>query len=251
MKKTIIVALAALTTTAVKADTIGLYLGGHVWSNQVTGILGESGNQVDVNLQDEKQGSYFIAVEHPLPLIPNFKLGHTSLKTNGNTTLTSDIEFGNETFTTSSDINADFNVSYTDYTLYYEFFDNGLFSFDLGITGRDFDGDVKFMTNASQTPAISGTVTTDEIIPMLYVSTHLGIPSTPLNVFAEGNFLSVGDHALYDYQVGVSYEVLDNIAVDFNLTLGYRAVELKLDDLNGLYSDLEFNGVFAGAIVHF
>ena len=32
---------------------------------------------------------------------------------------------------------------------------------------------------------------------------------------------------------------------------GYRAVKLELNDIDDLYSDLTFNGVFAGAIVHF
>ena len=86
---------------------------------------------------------------------------------------------------------------------------------------------------------------------MLYAYTNIGLPFTGFNVFGEGNFLSVGDHSLYDFQVGVSYELIDNLAVDVNLTLGYRAVQLEVDDLDNLYSNLDFKGVFAGAVVHF
>lgn len=59
------------------------------------------------------------------------------------------------------------------------------------------------------------------------------------------------DSTVYDYQIGVSYELVDNLVVDLDLTLGYRAVKLELNDIDDLYSDLTFNGVFAGAIVHF
>jgi len=36
-----------------------------------------------------------------------------------------------------------------------------------------------------------------------------------------------------------------------DVTLGYRTVKLELDDLDGFYSDLTYDGFFAGAVVHF
>ena len=135
-------ALAAVLSTNVQADAIGIYLGGQVWDNQASGTFGDGSSQVDFNLVDEKQNSFFIAFEHPLPLIPNLRVASTSLETDGMTTLTDDFKFDDETFVKGADVNADFNVSYVDYTLYYELFDNDLLSFDFGITARDFDGDV-------------------------------------------------------------------------------------------------------------
>ena len=88
-------------------------------------------------------------------------------------------------------------------------------------------------------------------LPLLYVNTIIGLPFTGFNVFAEANFLSYDDNSVYDYQIGVSYAVLDNLAVDLDLTLGYRSVKLELDDIDDLYTDLTFDGFFAGAIVHF
>ena len=86
---------------------------------------------------------------------------------------------------------------------------------------------------------------------MLYVATNVGLPLTGLNLYAQGNFLSIDDHTLYDYEVGVSYELIDNMVVDMNINAGYRAVKLELDDLNDLYSDIEFDGVFVGTTIHF
>jgi outer membrane protein len=261
MKKVLLTtSILTLLSSSVQADTLaGLYVGGQIWDNEASGIFGESNNQVNFNLMDEQQGSYFIALEHPIPFIPNAKIAQTSLETKGVTTLESDITFDDVNFLEGTIADAGFNVSYIDYTLYYELFDNGLFSFDIGFTGRDFNGDVTVSASINtagegEDPvyvSTTGRLSTDEIVPMLYASTIIGLPFTGLNVFAEGNFLSIDDHTLYDYQAGVSYELVDNIAIDVNVTLGYRSVKLELEDLSGLYSDLEFQGVFVGAVVHF
>ena len=255
MKKiALAVTLASILSANVQADALGIYLGGQLWDNQASGTLGDGSSQVDFNLVDEKQNSFFIAFEHPLPIIPNLRIASTSLETSGVTTLTTDFEFEDETFSKDAIVNADFNVSYVDYTLYYELFDNDILSFDFGLTGRDFDGDV---TLAAQVTTDSGIVTQSEsiavtdIIPILYVATNVGLPLTGLNLYAQGNFLSFDDHTLYDYEVGVSYELIDNLAVDVNINAGYRAVKLELEDLNDLYTNIEFDGVFIGTTIHF
>ncbi|WP_206486468.1 TIGR04219 family outer membrane beta-barrel protein [Thalassotalea sp. G2M2-11] len=251
MKKLLLVpAVFALQCCNAQADAIGIYISGQVWDNQASGKFGEMDQQLDFNLADEKQGSYSIAFEHPLPFIPNAKIANTSLATQGITSINGEFSFDDKLFV-DSPLSANFDVSYTDYTLYYEIFDNGLFSFDIGLTGRDFDGDVSVTGEAIDDLTITGSIATDDMVPMLYASTSLGLPLTGVNLFAQGNFLSVDEHSLYDYQAGVSYEVIDNLVVDFNLTLGYRATKFTLEDINDLYTDLEFKGLFAGAVVHF
>ena len=86
---------------------------------------------------------------------------------------------------------------------------------------------------------------------MLYLSAEVAIPATGLSVFAEGNMLSIDDHTLTDYQVGIAYALIDNMIIDVNLQAGYRAVDLELDDLDDIYADLQFDGAFAGVEVHF
>ena len=259
MKKTLL-ALSCMTfMSAAQADVIGLYLGGEIWDNSAEGSFGESSNMANFNLKDQTQGSYFIAVEHPLPFIPNAKIRSTNLDTEGSTTLTQSYSFGGETFSANTAADAAFDVSYIDYTLYYEILDIEKFSVDFGITARDFDGTVQ-VTAQSQTvddegntvtTTITGTENLSQFVPMLYARTQIGLPFTGVNFFAEGNFLSFDDHTLYDYMAGVSYDVVDNIAVDVSLTAGYRSVKLELDDLDNLYSDIEFDGVFVGLVVHF
>ncbi|MBL4940595.1 MAG: hypothetical protein JKY81_02900 [Colwellia sp.] len=77
------------------------------------------------------------------------------------------------------------------------------------------------------------------------------MPLTNLSVFAQADFSLIDDHSLYDYQVSLSYNLVDNRMVDFNLTLGYRAVKMEFSDLANLYTDLDIKGAFVGVIVHF
>lgn len=250
MKKAVLAAsLLALASISAKADVVGVYIGGQIWDNEAQGVFGEKSNNLqDFNLTDQKQGSAYIAFEHPLPLIPNLKISKTTLDTDGSTTLTNDYTFDDLTFGHGDAVTTVFDVSFVDYTLYYELFDNDLLTFDFGITARDFEADITVNeVNSSLTGDLNGSAT----IPMLYASTIVGLPFTGFNVFAEGNFLSVGDSTLYDYQAGISYELVDNLAIDLNLTLGYRAVKLELDDIDDLYADIDFKGVFVGVVLHF
>jgi len=276
-KKAFAVTLTALFTANIQANTVGLYLGGQIWQSEASGIFGEKNMLIDFNLKKEQQNNYFVAIEHPFPLLPNVRISSTTLDTTGKTTLTQEFSFDGETFFIDADVNVDasFNASYVDYTLYYQLFDNGLFSFDLGLTARDFDGAVTAIgetiniittthveDHPGHTPDHTGTevtsyytptgkIKTDEIFPMLYVATNISLSLTGLSVFAQGDFLLIDDHSLYDFQVGLSYNLFDRPKMNFNLTLGYRAVKMEFEDLKNLYTDLEFKGAFFGVIVHF
>ncbi|XQW84812.1 TIGR04219 family outer membrane beta-barrel protein [Thalassotalea piscium] len=251
MKKRVLTASLLLAcSTNVFADAIGVYVGASIWDQKAEGTFGSRNDQLDFNLADQQQMNYSIAVEHPLPFIPNAKITSTSLETDGTVTLGSTFDFDGQTFDSSSEAMANFDVSFVDYTLYYELFDNDLISFDFGITGRDFDGSVSIEGNVNGSANSAG-ISTREVIPMLYARTQIGLPLTGVNFFAEGNFLSIKDHTIYDYQAGISYELVENMAIDINLTLGYRELKLELEDLNNLYTDITFSGYFAGVVVHF
>lgn len=258
MKKTIIAAgIATLLSASVQADTLlGLYLGGHVWDVQTTGSIGEkngaSGEVISqkFNFDDKQQGSFYIALEHPIPLIPNIKISSTVLDTDGQTLITeADFSFGTSSYTVGTSVDTIFDVNYIDYTFYYEILDNDLITFDVGITARDIDGNIS-IKNDADVLSIS-----DEkfsaIVPMLYGSAIIGLPFTGFNVFAQGNYTGYDDSSIYDFQAGVSYAVLDNLAVDLNVELGYKVVKMDIEDIDDVYADMEFKGLYLGATVHF
>lgn len=252
MKKRLLIATIAslLCATSAQSDTLlGLYIGGQVWVNQAEGSFGEgSTDQATFDFKDENQGNYFIALEHPIPLIPNFRIASTTLDTVGGTTIDGSFTIGGETYDVNAQLDTVFDANFVDYTLYYELFDNDLLTFDLGFTVREVEGNINVVEQSS---LVSSSLSSTGYLPLLYANTIIGLPFTGFNVFAEANFLSYDDSSVYDYQIGVSYSVLDNLAVDLDVTLGYRSVKLELNDIDNLYSDIKFDGVFAGAIVHF
>jgi len=250
MKKTLLAgSLAALMCGTAQADTLlGLYIGGQIWSNEASGSFGEgTDNQSVFEFDDENQGSFYVAFEHPIPLIPNIKIASTTLDTVGGTQLTDTFTFEGVTYPANTTLDTTLDASFVDYTLYYEVFDNDLLTFDFGLTARDLDAYIKVAESDSN----SSDLDVSGIIPMAYVSTIIGLPLTGLNVFAEANFISYDDQTIYDAQIGVSYALLDNVAVDLDVTLGYRTLKLELNDLDDFYSDLTYDGFFAGAVVHF
>ncbi len=250
MKKTLLAgSLAALMCGTAQADTLlGLYIGGQIWSNDASGSFGEgSDNQSVFEFDDENQGSFYVAFEHPIPLIPNIKIASTTLDTVGGTQITESFKFDQVIYPAGTTLDTTLDASFVDYTLYYEVFDNDLLTFDFGLTARDLDSYIKVAESDSN----SSDLDVSGIIPMAYVSTIIGLPLTGLNVFAEANFISYDDQTIYDAQIGVSYALLDNVAVDLDVTLGYRTLKLELNDLDDFYSDLTYDGFFAGAVVHF
>ncbi len=77
------------------------------------------------------------------------------------------------------------------------------------------------------------------------------MPLTHLNVFAQADYSILKDHTFADYQLGFSYDLSRITKLDLNLSLGYRVVNIEFDNLNRLYSDLEFKGAFVGIVAHF
>jgi outer membrane protein len=258
MKKAIIaMSLGAVLCTSAQADTLlGLYIGGHVWDAEVTGSFGEKNSLTDditlqeFNFDDQQHGSFYIALEHPIPLVPNIKIVSTKLDTDGQTVISEgDFSFGDIQYPIDTTVNTEFNVSYVDYTVYYEILDNDLLTLDLGITARDFEGDV---TITDDIGVLS--ISKEEfsvIVPMLYSSVIIGLPLTGLDIFAQGNYTGYDDSSVYDLQAGISYALLDNLAVDLNVELGYKVVKMDIEDIDDVYADMEFKGVFLGATMHF
>ena len=255
MKKHLLAALVAtgLTAPLVQADTIlGVYAGVEGWQSQTVGSFAQGGNLETFDFEDETLTSMYVALEHPIPLIPNIKIKRNELEVMGNTTLESSFEFGDIDFQVGSKADTISDLSHNDYVLYYEIFDNDLVSIDLGFNIKDIDGTIS-VTGSENT---SGQSITEEVdfsgyVPLGYAAAEVGLPMTDFSVFFEGSLLSIDDSKIQDFQVGVAWEVIDNMAVDVAVKLGYRSLLLELDDVDDVTTDLEVKGPFMGVQVHF
>ncbi|MGJ8679976.1 TIGR04219 family outer membrane beta-barrel protein [Paraglaciecola sp.] len=252
MKKTA-VTLGLMTLCASftsQADTLlGLYAGAQGWNMEVDGGFSQDGNNLAFDFDQKAKSNIYAAFEHPIPLIPNIKIQKTDMDTQGSASLTSNYTFGGKLFTANSDAITDVQLSSTDIILYYEFFDNDLISFDFGINAKQIDGEL--LVTDKDDPTLSGFETFSGPVPMLYSRLEIGVPFTGFGAFAEGSYLNVDDHSLSDFQAAITYSLMENLALDVTFQVGYRAVSLELEDLDDIYSDLEFKGAFAGIEVHF
>ncbi|AOT09846.1 TIGR04219 family outer membrane beta-barrel protein [Pseudoalteromonas luteoviolacea] len=253
MKKYCLAAALSLAclTPAAHADTLlGLYLGAEGWQSEPDGSFAEKGNLQTFNFEDETFSSFYAALEHPVPLVPNVKLKYTELELVGSTTLTDTFEFGDSNFTVGTTANTVADLNHIDYIFYYELFDNDLISFDFGINAKQFDADVVVTGDVNGTQ-VTETVDFSGFVPLGYLRAEVGLPLTGLSVFAEGSLLAIDDSKIQDYQVGIAWEFIDNLAVDVAVRAGYRSLVLELDDIDDFDSDIDASGPFAGLQVHF
>lgn len=251
MKKGLLAAAlgCALMSASSHADTIlGVYVGAQVWQTDTSGGFADSSSTADFSFDDESNTALYIAFEHPVPFVPNVKINRTSLDNTGSTVLTTNFTFDGQLYTANSEVNSDVEIDATDFILYYELFDNDVVSFDLGVNAKYIDGTLGVVDSASNT---AGSVEFSGVIPMAYSKVQLGLPFTGLSAYFEGSYLSFDDHEVSDYQAAVQYSFIESIAIDMTLQLGYRNVTVDIEDLDDVYADMEFDGVFAGLELHF
>lgn len=256
MKKLGGIALASILASApCVADTVlGVYVGAQAWNMETEGSFADESSfasdlqNTNFSFDDETNGSAYIAVEHLIPLIPNVKLARTQLSTEGSTLLETSFTFGDELYTGQSTVFTQADITSTDITLYYEIFDNDLFSFDIGVSGKVLDGELVVRDTASDTQSIESL---SGVVPMAYSKVQFAFPFTGWGAYAEGSFLGIGDHSLSDYQLAITYTFIDSLALDMTLQAGYRDVSADIDGLDDLSADLSFNGGFIGLEMHF
>jgi len=250
MKTHIAVVLSGLLlSTTSHADTLlGLYGGAQMWAMESEGAFASDANLANFTFDDERQGSYYLAFEHFIPLVPNAKLIHTSFDTDGFTDLSTSFTFGGETFASDTRLDTDVEMSMTDHILYYEILDNDLVSIDLGINAKKIDATISVDDTVN---GVTGSQDVTGYIPMVYSKIEFGIPATDWSIFAEGSYLSIDDHSVSDLNAAFEYRIIDSLAVNVALQIGGRAVSIELDDLDNTFTDLKFSGVYAGIEVHF
>ncbi|MDT7525742.1 MULTISPECIES: TIGR04219 family outer membrane beta-barrel protein [Idiomarinaceae] len=244
---TALVLPALLLGANAQADTIlGIYAGGQYWDTSNSGNFGSGNGTQGFNFADETQNSFYVALEHPIPLLPNFKVRRNDLTTYGVTTLGSDFSYNGIGYSAGTTLNSSVDLTHTDYTLYYEIFDNDLLSVDLGITAKQVDGLL-----AVRDATAENSLDADGWIPTGYAQVRVGIPATDLTLYGLANAVSIDDSSVRDIEAGIEYRLVDSLAVNLNLQLGYRDITIELDDLDNIYSDIQFKGPYLGLEIHF
>ncbi|RYY74801.1 MAG: TIGR04219 family outer membrane beta-barrel protein [Gammaproteobacteria bacterium] len=249
MKKlTLLAAIAAATAASfANADTVlGVYAGYGSWDSSYDGKAGDPSITLkDLGVKDHKNKFFYVALEHPIPLVPNIRLSHTDISTKQTADISRTFTIDDVTYTQGDTVNSEFDLTHTDATLYYEILDNWV-NLDVGLTVRQFDG---FVYAASTTsPLIKTKEKVDEALPMLYGKAQFDLPLTGLSVGVEGNYVSYSGDKVTDYSAKVSY-LFDSV-LDVGLEAGYRKLSLTVDE-DDLQAKVDIKGPYAAVIAHF
>jgi len=179
-------------------------------------------------------------LEHPLPFLPNLKLGYTSLSTTG--TRSVDLFSWGDISRFTGDIANKLTLDITDATLYYELLDNWA-EVDAGLTFRHISGDMRVTTRLSSDLVDFSTST-----PMLYGKVRTHIPSTELSLQLEANAIAFTGINAYDYELSARYTFYMGLGIE----AGYKAIYLESDDFSdSLNVDIDFSGPYAAVIWDF
>lgn len=236
----------SLATPAMADTFLGLYAGAQTWNTAGTGGFADNQATLDVDLDEQMNNTYYVALEHFVPLLPNIKIAQTKLAHSGSASLTESFDFLGSEFTVDSPLQTHVAIDGTDFIAYYEFLDFDAVSLDLGLNLKQVEGSLS-ANNSTENVRQSF----DTFIPMIYGKVQLGLPLSSWSAYVEGSHLAVGASRFSDLQAVVQYQLFSSLAVELDAQLGYRRVTVNLEDVDGLYLDTNFDGVFAGVQVHF
>ena len=245
MKKLILASsLATLLAPAAFADTVlGVYAGAGQWKSDYDGKAGEPSITLkELGVKEHSNNYFYIALEHPIPVLPNIRLESINIKSRQAADISKTFTIDGTDFTLGDHVASEFDLSHTDATLYYEILDNWL-NLDLGLTARKFDGFVW-----AQSSTESKKVKVDQTLPMVYAKFQFDLPFTGLSAGVDVNYVSYSGDKVSDYSAKISY-LFDSV-LDIGVEGGYRKLSITIDD-NDLKANMDLKGPYVALIAHF
>ncbi|MFV5503919.1 TIGR04219 family outer membrane beta-barrel protein [Acinetobacter sp. 226] len=209
------------------ADVIGVKADLSYWN--FDGYSQDNNFKHELDRQGTAQLS--VAVEHPVPLLPNAKIRYVNLDSNSEQ---------------SSPANAaDIKLNNIDYILYYELLDTVVHA-DIGAGLSNLDGTVRNL-NAGALNQYD----LDEYSPLLYATVGVKLPFTGMSAKAEAIYTHGSDSKKTDVQAELQYDFIDNLLVDVGAKVGYRMMQVDFEQDQRPDLQLEFRGPYMGLDVHF
>ena len=204
-----------------------------------SGWVKYKGDQADVK-DDLKLGdsnNVNAYVQLGLPVLPTIKLEYLPTNYEGSGTVTL-LRFANKTYT--GKIDTKLKLDQYDLSLFYNI-PLPFVTPRLGLAVKYLDGYAYV-----KAPVVGeGKADITAPIPMVYVGAHVSLPGIPIEADIEGKGIAYQGNSLIDIK-GMGMFTLVGIPLigKAYIGAGYRYQKLKLDDIDGLYSDIKFKGFF-------
>lgn len=242
--KTSVALLALACGSHAYGDTVfGIYAGAGSWQGEYSGSAGDPAVTAnDLGMNDNNTSFYYIAIEHPVPFLPNLKVQHNDITSAQTSAIEKNFSLDNINFPAGTLLKTDFDLSYTDATLYYELLDNWL-NLDMGVTLRKYSGHL-----TAQSGPLSDEVDVDVAVPLIYGKFQFDLPLTGFSAGFEGNYITYDGNDLMDYSAKIGY--MFDSALDLGIEAGYRAITMNINE-DDVATDLELKGPYVAAVFHF
>jgi len=237
MKTTALISLLLMASGSSQADTIlGVYAGVSHWQHDLNDELYADFN---TNSSNENGQVFYVALEHPVPFLPNLKLQRNDIEG-----IASGVILGLDVSGSVTRIDAinRIDLSHTELMLYYEVLDNWL-NLDLGMAIKQFNGESSFRFDGIADQVID----LDDLVPMLYGKGQVDLPFTGFSAYGTVQALSLGDEEVTDIELGLSYESKIGLGGAF----GYRSLNTDWQRSNDSQADFQIDGFFVGLNYHF
>lgn len=241
------IVLLCLTNFVAQADEKALSAGFSFWSTNPDGRFGQAEDNV-LELDDSSglQSNYYFSYEHNYLYLPNFRLARTQTSNEATVAIDKTYALNNSLFRVASVLNASSRHTQVDALGYYEIFDNRTLELDLGLTIRQHAITAKAVNQNDSSEAATSKVSDTQIL--LYGAGRLNLPLLHAGAFVETNFLNTSN---YDLETGLVYTVYNSKLVKTNLKVGVKKQSIEFDNLEGLYTQLDWESVFVGMDFHF
>ncbi|MBU2919054.1 MAG: outer membrane protein [Psychrosphaera sp.] len=240
--------LVCLSSFPATADNLlQLSAGISFWNSTPDGSFGETADSVlTLDKKSAVQSSYYLTIEHPFPLAPNIKLSKTATSNNSSSTLDKTFVSNGSIFRVASALDVTADYDQLDVITYFEIFDNRTLELDLGITFRQHSIHTQVTNQNDKSESVSNKVSDLEVLA--YAAGKVNLPLLSIGAFIE---TSVVDKNSYDLQAGVSYEFDATKLAKTYLQVGVRTQTFEFTNLDGLYTQLDWQELFVGVEVRF
>ena len=221
------------------ADVLGVVVGAESWrADTKLSLIGTPASlKADAT---RAQQSFYFRFEHPLPLLPNIAVRQQQLSFNQGMTPSTSLSFAKQSFDASSTVQLGSSGRWREVVAYYELFDNPLFDIDLGLAWRQLD----LQLSATATNGAVFNQTVDRWRPALYGNVALALWGTDTKLFGQTTYSDVRGDLTREWRAGIAWRWLDLTPVQSSVLVGYRHVQLELDDIGASTAEFRQQGPY-------